>query len=65
LGIATSFGTYGSESQANRTGARIELIYLEYTSCRFAPFMNLDATFYSLQKGEQAGSDFKELLSNG
>jgi tetratricopeptide (TPR) repeat protein len=32
---------------------------------RFAPFKNLDATFYSLQKGEQAGTEFKELLNGG
>jgi tetratricopeptide (TPR) repeat protein len=32
---------------------------------RFAPFKNLDATFYCLQKGEQAGSEIKELLSGG
>jgi hypothetical protein len=32
---------------------------------RFAPFKNLDAAFYSLQKGERAGSELKELLSGG
>jgi tetratricopeptide (TPR) repeat protein len=32
---------------------------------RFAPFKNLDATFYSLQKGERACSELKELLSSG
>jgi len=32
---------------------------------RFAPFKNLDATFYNLQKGEQAGTEFKELLNGG
>ena len=31
----------------------------------FAPFNNFDATFYSLQKGERAGSELKELLSDG
>jgi len=31
---------------------------------RFAPFKNLDATFYSLQKGEQAASQIKELLGS-
>ena len=31
----------------------------------FARFKNFDATFYSLQKGERAGSKLKELLSSG
>src|SRR4029077_9456252 len=36
-----------------------------YFFSRFAPLKNLDASFYSLQKGEQAGSEFKELLGSG
>jgi tetratricopeptide (TPR) repeat protein len=60
IGLAWSGGFLPNQPETRSTKERRNI-----PLARFAPFKNLDATFYSLQKGEQAGSEFKELLSSG
>ena len=60
IGLVWSGGFLPNQPETRSTKERRNI-----PLARFSPFKNLDATFYSLQKGDEAGTEFKDLLSGG